>query len=490
MTETKPTKSKNRRGPNKRRRGPRNNNAYVNNFLKKAIEHQNADPGGTRETLKIEDIVVAMERTPRTRAGASFIKKALNPCGEDPVPGYIGIPDSSGNDSVALEFRDDILLRPQPDPLDPEATLSFVVFCTPYFMVHYIALRFYGSGPSDANLRDCLNAITITQQDTLGRYPNWYTPVNVINAAGTGLTPYTGPPFDITFIVPAALSSFTANATLGQQSPSWTWFRKWRYSYKGATMHLNAPGLANQGRVLSAATATESSIKNLTVSGTGTTPISARFSVSPPFQDTFLAQQDANAHQDLAKKGEYVVMRHANANIILNEAEDVRAIWRVESAATQGAGGTGFIIPSAQYTKVDGFDMNMGWIVQNIRGVSQSSSIHLKLRSGICATVPGTSPWAVFLKSSVTEDAPAMVLYKELCARLPHSFVSDYNDWGLLSKIINTAMKQIGIPLLRKGVRKGAGLANALLDSFEGPAEQMPFNSSRGGYGNRTFTGA
>jgi len=435
----------------------------------------------------MEEIVCAMEHMPRTKAGAAFIERALNPCGEDPAPFFTGIPDSSGNDATPLEFRDDFILESPVSDEDPEEQAQIIIFNTPYFMVHYIAIRFFGSGPSQANLRDTVNALTATQQDNAARYPNWFTPVSVFNPTGTALIPYTGPSFEITFMVPAALQTFTCNAV--NISNSWTWFRKWRYAYKGSTMHLNAPGLANQGRVISASTATESSIKNVAFA-TGLTPVAARFSVTPPFADNILAQQDANAHQDLAKKGEYTIQRHANEAIILNEAEDVRAIWRVASAVTSGGGGVGQVALDASYLKVDGFDMNLGWIVQNIRGISQQASIHLKTRSCIAVNVPGDSPWAPVLKPSIQKDQPALTLYRELAAKLPHSFVSDYNDWGLLSKVIFSAIRKIGVPLARRGLEKGFRFVNDALGEFEGSTEQMPFNASRGGYGGRRFTAA
>jgi hypothetical protein len=230
-------------------------------------------------------------------------------------------------------------------------------------------------------------------------------------------------------------------------------------------------------------------VKNVVLTTGGAIPnqaIAARFTVSPPFADNILAMQDANAHQDLAKKGEYTIQRHANDTIVWNEAEDVRPIWRVASALTTGT--TQAVMPNNGFQKVDGFDMNMGWIVQNIRGISQQASIHLKTRSCIVATVPGTSPWAPIMKPIITKDQPALVLYKELSAKLPHSFVSDYNDWGLLSKTILSCITRIAAPLARSGLRAGYASLNNVLNQYAGPADPMPFNASRGGYGNRGFS--
>lgn len=471
-------KGSNNRSSNRRRRIRANNIVDVVTSLPRTPRTPRVD------TNRIESIVAAMEHVPRTAAGAAFVRYALNPCGEDPLPAFVGIPDSSGADATPLSFRDDFILNPPVDPTEPDELWQCIIFNTPYFHVHYIAIRFFGAGPSALNLQQTLNALTSSQQDTVARYPNWFTVTSVINTTGTGLVPYTGPPFDVTFMVPAALSSFTSSVVL-PTSPSWSWFRKWRYVGKGATMHLNAPALANQSRVISAATSTESSVKNLTITGF-TSPISVRYSVSPLFSDNILAMQDVNAHQDLGKKGEYTIQRHCNDSIIWNEAEDVRAIWRVSSAISTGVDAGGVqTIPSTAYQKVDGFDMNMGWIVQNVRGLSTQASLHIKTRSVIAVTVPGDSPWSPVMKPVITKDAPALVLYRELCAKLPHSFVSDYNDWGLLSKTIMGCISRVAIPLARTGLQKGFNALNGFVDRAE--RDYMPVNASRGGYGDRRF---
>jgi hypothetical protein len=465
-------------------RSGRKNKPRIQNSVRNIEKIAKFVPTPRNPVMNVENIVSAMEHTPRTLAGASFIRFALNPCGEDPLPSLLGIPDSSGSDSTPLVFRDDWMFD-TPTSLMESELATIVVFSTPYFHVHYIVVRFFDSGPNDSQLRDCINALTSLQQDTLARYPNWFSPTSVFAPGGLTLTPYTGPPFEITFCVPAALQTFTSSIVPGSQSNSWSWFRKFRFVGKGATMHLNAPGLANQGRVISAATSTESSVKNLQITG-GIAPIAARYTVSPPFQDNILAMQDANAHQDLAKKGEYTIQRHCNDSIIWNEAEDVRAIWRVSSSASAGTIAENSIITNTGFAKIDGFDMNLGWIVQHVRGLSQSAALHVKSRSMISVNVPGTSPWSPALKAVLTKDAPALVLYRELSSKLPHSFVSDYNDWGLLSKTITSTIAKVAAPLARSGLKSGFNVLNGFIDRIEG-VESIAFNSSRGGYGDRRF---
>jgi hypothetical protein len=483
-------------GPPPRPRRSRNIRTRLASVTGRAVRYasqtRRSSSQGDRSNLvhddgQIEQKIAAMEHTPRTRAGVAFIQRVLNPCGEDPTPGFVGIPDASGADSANLEHRDDFILNTPVSLDNPEEQSTIVIFNTPYFMVHYIAIRYFGAGPSSIDLQNTVNAPTAAQQDGPARYPNWFAPTLVINNAGV-LISYLGPAFEITFLVPTGFSAFTSAAGAGVRSQAWEWFRKWRYVCKGSTMHLNAPGLANQGRVISAATATESSWKNVNVvtgSGTPATNVSvvARFTVSPPFQDNTLALQDANAHQDLAKKGEYTIQRHANEAIIWNEAEDVRPIWRTSTAAVVGENGAS--VPSLPFLKIDGFDGNMGWIVQHVRGLSQQASLHLKTRSVIAVTAPGTSPWALIMRPIVSKDQPALVLLKELASALPHSFVSDYNDWGLLAKTILSCVARAGLPLARRALNRGLDVADS---AFAGPAENMPFNSSRGGYGDRSFS--
>lgn len=475
---TKPINSKARNNKPRRNRQPNNRNRNASTVVNNRIVYQQPRAPRTRRTIAQQ--IACAEQVPRTDAGIDMIKIVQNPCGEEPVSNYEGIVDGPGQDRIQLKLRDDLILDPPPN-IDEEELVTFVVFNTPYFMVHYIILRYFGPGPTQADLIGVANAITANQQDTVARYPNWFTPVQTVTAVGE-LTTYVGPPFDITFVVPASLSTFTSSQTA--TSPSWTWFRKWRYAAKGATMHLNAPAVQNQGRSITAATSTESAIKNISITGSSlnTAVHAARFTVTPPFADNILAMQDTNSHQDLAKKGEYTIQRHANETIVWNEAEDVRPIWRVSSAINNAA--TVISIPSVNHLKVDGFDMNMGWIVSHVRGVSQQAALHLKLRSYIEATVPGTSPWAPFMCPPPPKDAPALNLNRELSALLPHAFVSDYNDWGLLSNIIKRAIGRITAPLARTAIHAGYDALMGLTNKLE--TEITP-NESRGGYGNRAF---
>lgn len=438
---------------------------------------------------EFQALTVQAEHMPQTAAGIAWLRDVLNPCGEDPLPELNGIPDGSGTDSVLLKLRDDLLIPP---PVLAENDWSMVIFSTPYLMSQLIIIRYSGNTPPDQTvLRDVINGMTISEWDTDARYPNFFTPTTML-PPGTGTpVPITGPTFDITILVPAALRD---NFTSDPLAPGWTYFRKWRTVSKGHTVHLNAPDLSNEGRVISAASATESSVKNVSVrDGTiiagDIQDVAMRFTVSPPYADNILAQQDTNSRQDVIKKGEYIQQRLWNKVIVWNEAEDVRGIWRTENAATSGFN---YVVPDATYVKSDGFDMNLGWFVENIRGLSLNAEIHIKHRVKVEFNVPGTSPWAPFATASLPEDEGALNLYYCLATKLPHTYDSAFNDWGMLAGIINSCIRSIGVPLLRKAVGAGAGLIHNLVDQGMTKVDQnlAKYSTYTGqtGYGDRGYT--
>lgn len=443
--------------------------------------------GMTMEEFR--NLTVQAEHMPQTQAGLAWLRDVLNPCGEDPLPELQGIPDGSGTDSVVLKLRDDLLVAA---PTLVSNDWSMVIFSTPYLMSQLIIIRYDGNvPPSQTVLRQVLNGMTQATWDGPARYPNFFTPTFMLPPTTGVLIPVTGPAFDISILVPASLrDSFDSS----QNAVGWTYFRKWRTISKGHTIHLNAPDLANEGRVISAASATESSVKTVSVSGGGgpagaVQDIALRFTVSPPYEDNILAQQDTNARQDVIKKGEYIQQRLWNKVQVWNEAEDVRGIYRALDAAIAGFNDN---LPGPEYIKRDGFDMNLGWFVENIRGLSPAAEVHIKHRVKIEFNVPGSSPWAPFSRPSPPEDEGALNLYYCLASKLPHAYDSAFNDWGLLSGMILKCIGQIGAPLLRQAVGQGTRLIHNMLDVGMQRVDKSlaKYSTMTGstGYGDRGYT--
>lgn len=438
---------------------------------------------------QFRDMTLQAEHMPSTQAGLAWLRDVLNPCGEDPLPELQGIPDGSGTDAVFSRLRDDMLIPP---PVLATDSWGLVIFSTPYLVSQLIVIRYAGNlPPTTGVLRQVINGMSTTEWDTQARYPNFFFPLFM-------LPPTTGIPisvpapfFEISVLVPAAFQSIFNSTEI---APGWNYFRKWRTVSKGHTIHLNAPDLSNEGRVISAATATESSVKNVAVQGgsvqAGTVQeVAMRYTVSPPFEDNVLAMQDTNARQDVVKKGEYIQQRLWNKVQVWNEAEDVRGVYRTASAAETGLNQ---VIPSQTLIKRDGFDMNLGWFVENIRGLSLNAEIHIKHRVKHEFNVPGNSPWAPFARPCPPEDIGALNLYYCLAPKLPHAYDSAFNDWGLLSGIINSCIKSIGVPVLRTAVSAGARLIHPMLErGMSRVNESMAKYSSmvgQTGYGDRSFT--
>jgi hypothetical protein len=428
-----------------------------------------------------------IEHTPSTRAGIAMVKAMINPCGEGPLLDYAGITDGGGVSSAPVKMRDDLLFGP-PSFAETGEGWGCVIYDTPYFASQLIIFRYLTvSGiPSQDDIRLTVNAITNVQWDTSARYPNFFRPTEQISLAGV-ITPYTGPPFEITNLVPAALQGRFGSQT-GAANPGWAEIRKWRYGYKGHTCHLNAPDLANEGRIIQSLTSTESSVKTIGLPPSASnlnTSIACRFTVSPPFEDNILAMQDTQARQDIFKKGSYAVQRSWNKVMVWNEAEDVRPIIRVPDAATIGVN---FQLPEVAALKVDGFDMNMGWIVENIRGLNYAAEVHIKFRSCLLVSVVGSSPWAAFMVDAPEEDTGATNLLYKLATLLPHTYEACFNDMGFLGGIISKVLGTV-TGALPKVLGLGAKFLHGLVDKGEAYANnQLQKYSSYGGpgeYGDR-----
>lgn len=435
---------------------------------------------------QIAEVVKCAEHTPETRAGRAMIKQIINPCGEGPNPDFAGITNGTGVSAANVKLRDDVLIAP-PTYGDTEDAWSLIIFSTPYLSSQQIYIRFLtGMGPpSRASIIGVLNGLTITEWDVNCRYPSFYQPVNFITLAGL-VEPYDGKPFELSVLVPAGLSnSFNSQSA----APGYSWIRKWMYLYKGYTCHLNAPDLANEGRIIQSSTSTESANKNIRVQSTDPQEVvNVRYTVSPPFEDNVLPMQDTEARQDVFKKGSYSVQRHWNNPPVWNESEDIRPIWRVENAATIGAGRS---VDSTVRLKVDGFDMNMGWMVENIRGLNNKAEVHIKHRSGIAFNVTGDSPWAAFMTDAPKDDPGAIKLMAKLAIELPHTYEACFNDMGFLGGIISKVLGGVS-GLLPNILGVGANFLHGLVDKGQDKAERaMQKYSSYGGgseYGDRGLT--
>jgi hypothetical protein len=445
---------------------------------------------GDKMTTDMRKLMLEAKYIPNTNAGIDFIKAAMNPCGDDPLSNLEGIPDGSGTSLCLLKLRDDMIIAPptfyeeQDPPIAPDTPWTCVIFSTPYFMSQLIIIRFpENAPPNTTQLRGAINAMTAAEWSS-AFYPSFYFPSSFLNDLGF-VTAYDGPPFELTVLRPASFNNFSALNT----SSGWSYFRKWRTTYKGHTVHLNAPALANQGRVISAATATESSVKNILNQGVVANindVTAARYSVTPPFQDNILAMTDTQAYQDLAKKGVYCIHRHWNKAIIWNEAEDVRPIWRAASAAQTDISVS---VPNLDYLKFDGFDLNLGWVVDQFRGLSTQASLHIKHRVGIEVNVPGTSPWAPFLQSSLLEDDGAWNLYFHLSTTLPHAYESSYNDMGFLTNILGKAINLFSGPL-KGAIKVGANVLRGFIGTGEEYLNDKVGSTARqqrAAYGDRGF---
>jgi len=445
-----------RGGNNKKKRKPRNNRNQ------RMVNHVANDPLSRLNMEAFRRAMDAAEHTPSSEAGRAYVKIKLNPCHDSKVIGYGGTPTGEDTMTAKLFLRDDLVIAPfQPidGPLD-DRLWTLLNFSTPYLAAQLIMILCLSDAvPTQNEVRQTLNALTAAQWDGPAKYPNRLRPTQQV--IGGVISPYTGTDMEITQMTPAGLSNFGAAAA----NTGWAEIRKWRYVSKGHTVHLNAPGLANQGRTIVAHTATESSLKNGRLVNTLPSEVDPilRASVSPPFTDATLAMADPQAFQDITKAGDYVIHRMWNVDPIWNEVEDVRPIWRVPPNTLVGTNQE-YLIPTNAHLKLDGFDLNMSWIVSNIRGLSSQASIHIKHRSYLEFNAPGSSVYAPFLSDPPAEDMGAINLVHKLQSELPHTYIAAYNDWGMLAGLLKQCVARIASPLIRNTLSFGTKFLHNAVD--------------------------
>jgi hypothetical protein len=440
---------------------------------------------------------------PQTAAGKAYLQVVLDPCTENLPVDFHGITDGSPIDKVLPYMRDDLILSP-PDDLGSDELWNLILYDTPYLVYEGIFIRYLSSGPAPSALqvRMAVNGMRRAEVNN-ATYPQWYRPVRYMETDTSNLNYPTirlirnnNIRFEISFFRPAVLANFNSSpAAIG-----WAEVRKYRFVAKGRTLHLNAPATGTQGRVVSGQLGTESSVKTLIQTPNTDSPVSipwpCRFSVSPPFDFNILAQQDLNARQDIIKTGSYDMQRHWNSSIDWNEVEDVRPIFRAEASNLIGA----FVCPPTflnendeespfgELLKYDGFDLNSGWVVSHVSGMSKLATVHVKYRAYWELNVPGNTSWSGMKKAPCISDAGALEAEKQIGACIPHSFEAIYNDRGLLADILRPLVsvgKQIvekrapGISKTLSQVLRGSDRHTMISDAYSGP----------GGYGSGGFVG-
>jgi hypothetical protein len=427
---------------------------------------------------------------PQTAAGAAYLRVALDPCGENQPVEFRGIPDGSETDVVVLRMRDDLVIPP---PSYGTGSWGLIIFDTPYLVYQQIMVRYRDSDgpPASDTLRWALNGLSVDDVTARATFPNWIRPtVQLVQTLASipgdprlnfqGTTPMN---FQISMLRPVVLNEFSCDPAAN----GWSFIRKYRCASKGRTLHLNAPATATQGRVVSGQIGTESSVKIIsTGQGVDLTAIVAqvqpcRFTVSPPFAFNALAQQDLNCRQDIIKTGSYDMQRHWNGAHIWNEVEDVRPIFRGDPnnlvatfrmplLYTNNLGVVGS--NTQDLFKYDGFDMNLGWTVTHMDGLSNEATIHMKHRSIWEVNVPGGSPWAANKSAPCPHDSGALSLEKQLAPSMPHSFEAKYNDLGILASML-TKLTSFGKTFLSGGLRTlsaDIGRKIVLEDPYAGPS--------------------
>lgn len=266
-------------------------------------------------------------------------------------------------------------------------------------------------------------------------------------------------------------------------------FEHWRVAYAGATIHLVAPSVSNQGTVVAAQYPIRYSELGNSTSGSGLLNCLYPFirynpaTAEPVYADLI---KMPNAYVGEAKDGLYMPLK-LESNHIRWRDEGCRRLdasgWAASSVnqtltVPTASAGTypwpnltipAYISASVWYSDVCLTPANdiVGGIC--FRGLSNAASLSLTLREGFeVRCVPG-SAFTSFLKVSPEHDLMAMTNYYKIARQLKDAYPVEYNDLGKLWDLIKGAARVVSplISLVPGGnmLRGAAGVLGKIGDA-------------------------
>lgn len=375
-----------------------------------------------------------------TPAGQLWALKAAHPNGEE-VTASAGIPDHTAVPVVTPEFRSSITI----------------------------------TGDSLQTGNDDVDIVMLSCSELAFMYRRY--------TSGTVQKPEAGWVFVFYPALEVQNNSFTATGlTSGEKETVQYWttslndYGRTRAMYNGITVHLDAPTLADQGRLVAAqlplemreGTYQSGFAAKLAQDDIGeTTALSSPIQAYTlpqgfPYTESSLFQATPGAVVWEAREGVYIPLRFREP-VHLFEADRIETLFSVvrEDKTTAAIQGTVFgNVPDAETRNLTvGVPNNMLSSIILIRGIDKRANLQVKSRIGLESLVEGPTQVAPFQHASPILDKRAIDQVTRLSQASPQAYPACYNDFsailntikGVISgfvKPIAGALGDLGIPII------------------------------------------
>jgi len=384
-----------------------------------------------------------------TESGRSFAFKALHPCGEEITAGA-GIPDHVSESVCTPEFRTNTVITSLPSPGASNDDIDIVLLPFPDIPMMW---RRYVSG------------------SRINRNANWNVVYNPTNTPSTDYMEITRRKGTSTTLEIAPMTApIKASSYVSQ-------YARTRGTYFGATVHLDAPTLADQGRIVSAQLAVpyDSSVGPLfdmngwdatgtyTDSYFGTAELVSLGDI--PFDESKLVQAAPGAAVWEAREGVYMPLRFRDP-VHNFEATNVGtrylAIANSDSYITPNAT---LMVRSTQVSTPPGsatgnttvtgvaalsvLNFNTGIIL--VRGISSQANLQIKTVMGTESLVSTSSSISPYQHLSPPLDRLALDRVTEVAQATPFVYPASYNDLSAIINTIKGVLDVVGTPLRKVG---------------------------------------
>jgi len=383
-----------------------------------------------------------------TNAGEAWALKATHPCGEE-ATGVLGIPDHVSVPVVTPEFRTNFIIPSIGTGATDTDDVDLIVL--PFADLPVIYRRYKSGTQPENNIgwSDVWNA-TLTTSTSL------ISDAIVSNISSTKDV--------VAFSLPARSSNLDTIYGYG------------RVTHKGLTMHLDAPALSDQGRVVAGQMALPFNAEHapLTADGwVGNTGGSVNvnglgdyYSLAQiPLEENCLVQASPGAVAWEARDGVYMPLRFrdpvhnfspsGSAALLATYVSGIGQTQTIRLSDTRaGPTGTTGRSPVQVAPKML---LNCQTAVVLFRGISPTANIHSKVITGLESLVETCSAVSPYQRISPVLDVEAINWVTRMGQELPQGFPASYNDFGFLNKLIN-GINVIAKPIRNKFLRKIPGI--------------------------------
>lgn len=382
-----------------------------------------------------------------TSAGEAWALKAVHPCGEE-ATGVLGIPDHVSVPVVTPEFRTNFIIPSIGTAATATDDVDLLVL--PFADLPVIYRRYKSGSQPDINTKwDAIWNATLTTSAQL-----------VSDAIVDNSSPTKTP---VGFTTPVRSSNLDSVYGYG------------RVTHKGVTIHLDAPALSDQGRIIAGQMALPFNAEHalLTARGwrenqggiVGVEGIGDYYSLdNVPLEENCLVQASPGAVAWEARQGVYVPLRFRDPVHNFSPSGSAAIL-----AATRAGGKTHALMLNESMVGPTGTTggayvniapkmlLNCQTAVVLIRGISPSANIHAKVITGLESLVETCSSVSPYQRISPVLDVEAINWVTRMGQELPQGFPASYNDFGFLNKIIN-GINLIAKPIRNKVLRKIPGI--------------------------------